>query len=64
MKLIHGIYHPDSGEMIREKKVGRAIGAGLGAALGRTLGLSGKLGFGAVFLLLLFIRVLTTSLVY
>jgi uncharacterized protein YqgC (DUF456 family) len=53
-----------SGEFIREKKVGRAIGAGLGAALGRTLGLSGKLGFGSCFLLLLYIRVLTTSLVY
>ncbi len=53
-----------AGELIREKKVGRAIGAGLGAALGRALGLSGKLGFGGGFLLMLYIRVLTTSLVY
>jgi uncharacterized protein YqgC (DUF456 family) len=53
-----------AGELIREKKMNRAIGAGLGAALGRTLGLSGKLAFGGGFLLLLYIRLLTTSLVY
>jgi len=52
-----------AGELIREKRLGRSVGVGMGAALGRTLGLAGKLGFGAAFVLLLYIRVLTENLV-
>ena len=47
-------------EVARQRHAGRAIWAGLGAALGRAFGLSVKLGAGALFLALLYVRVLWT----
>jgi len=49
-------------ELVRQRHAGRAAWAGIGAALGRAFGLSVKLGAGALFLTLLYIRVLWTLL--
>jgi hypothetical protein len=45
-------------EVVRQRHAGKAIWAGIGAALGRAFGLSVKLGAGALFLSLLYLRVL------
>ena len=47
-------------EVIRQRHAGKAVWAGLGAALGRAFGLSVKLGAGALFLVLVYLRVLWT----
>jgi hypothetical protein len=47
-------------EVVRQRHAGKAVWAGLGAALGRAFGLSVKLGAGALFLALLYLRVLWT----
>lgn len=49
-----------SAELVRQRHAGKAAWAGIGAALGRAFGLSVKLGAGALFLVLLFVRVLWT----
>jgi uncharacterized protein len=49
-------------ELVRQRHAGKAVWAGFGAALGRAFGLSVKLGTGAVFLALLYVRVLWTLL--
>lgn len=49
-------------EVAARKEPGGAIKVGLGAAAGRALGLAGKLGLGAAFLTLLYLRVLWTAL--
>ena len=47
-------------EVVRQRHAGKAVWAGIGAALGRAFGLSVKLGAGALFLALLYVRVLWT----
>jgi uncharacterized protein YqgC (DUF456 family) len=49
-------------EFVRQRHAGKAAWAGIGAALGRALGLSAKLGFGALFLAMLYVRVIWSLL--
>jgi uncharacterized protein YqgC (DUF456 family) len=49
-------------EIIRQKKAGKALKVGFGAGLGRAIGLSAKMGLGAAFLALLYIRIIWVAL--
>ncbi len=49
-------------EAVRQRKAGKAFKVGFGAGLGRAVGLAAKLGLGAAFLALLYIRIIWVAL--